>query len=95
MEKGEPMPGKCRPSLRGKTLANVMYSNLSQTDKDCIKAVFERYEERPKGRWEKSVEGYKICNHCKADVAIFSGHKNFCPNCGADMRGDSDDRQEA
>lgn len=37
------MPGKCRPSLREKTLANVMRSNLSETDKACIKAVFERY----------------------------------------------------
>ena len=40
--------------------------------------------------WEKSAEGYKMCHHCKADIAIFSGHKNFCPNCGADMRGESD-----
>ncbi len=40
--------------------------------------------------WEKSAEGYRICHHCKADVAIFSGHKNYCPNCGAKMDGDSD-----
>lgn len=38
--------------------------------------------------WEKSAEGYKICHHCKADVAIFSGHKSYCPNCGAKMDGD-------
>ena len=38
------MSGKCRPSLRKKTLENVKRSNLSQTDKDCIVAVFERYE---------------------------------------------------
>lgn len=37
------MPGKCRPSLREKTLANVMRSNLSETDKQCIKNVFERF----------------------------------------------------
>ena len=36
--------------------------------------------------WEKSAEGYSICHHCKADVAIFSGHKNYCPNCGANMQ---------
>ena len=36
------MSGKCRPSLRAKTLENVKRSNLSQTDKDCIQAVFER-----------------------------------------------------
>ena len=38
------MSGKARPSLRRKTLENVMRSNLSQTDKDCIATVFERYE---------------------------------------------------
>ena len=39
------MPGKCRPSLREKTLENVKHSELSQTDKDCIAEVFKRYEE--------------------------------------------------
>lgn len=43
------------------------------------------------GRWEKSEPGYSICGHCKADVAIFSDHKNYCPNCGADMRGGAED----
>lgn len=37
------MPGKCRPSLLPKTLENVMRSNLSKTDKECIKEVFEKY----------------------------------------------------
>ena len=37
------MPGKCRPSLMSKTLNNVMCSILSRTDKECIKAVFEKY----------------------------------------------------
>jgi len=37
------MAGKCRPSLREKTLANVMRSNLSDTDKACVKNVFERF----------------------------------------------------
>ena len=40
------------------------------------------------GRWQKSEPGYSICSHCKADVAIFSGHRNYCPNCGAKMDGD-------
>lgn len=34
------MPGKCRPSLRQKTLDNVLRSNLSQTDKACIEEAF-------------------------------------------------------
>lgn len=37
------MAGKIRPSLRIKTLSNVMLSDLSTTDKNCIVEVFERY----------------------------------------------------
>ena len=37
------MSGKCRPSLREKTLANVMRSDLSNTDKKCIVSVFNRF----------------------------------------------------
>ena len=40
------------------------------------------------GRWIQSEPGYRLCSHCMADVAIYSGHTNYCPNCGADMRGD-------
>lgn len=40
------MSGKARPSLRAKTLYNVShYSDLSQTDKDCIAEVFRKYGE--------------------------------------------------
>lgn len=45
------MPGKARPSLRAKTLYNVERSNLNRTDKECIKAVFERYEDVKHGEW--------------------------------------------
>ena len=40
------MSGKCSPSLRVKPLYKVEHSNLSQTDKNCIKAVFDRFEEQ-------------------------------------------------
>lgn len=52
------MSGKCRPSLRKKTLANVMRSPLSVTDKECVKAVFERFDnmvEVKHGRWMHSL----------------------------------------
>lgn len=39
------MAGKCRPSLRRKTLEHLKWCNLSQTTKDCITEVFKRYEE--------------------------------------------------
>ena len=38
------MPGKTRPCLRRKVLLNVDYSNLSLTDKKCIRTIFEKYD---------------------------------------------------
>ena len=52
------MSGKCRPSLRGKTLHNVMRSALSNTDKECIRAVFERYEDAVRCPEGRSLELY-------------------------------------
>ena len=40
------MSGKIRPSLREKILKNVAWCNLSQTDKNCIKQVFDKFEEQ-------------------------------------------------
>lgn len=37
------MAGKTRPSLLKKTLKNVETSALSNTDKECIKNVFEEF----------------------------------------------------
>lgn len=50
------MSGKARPSLRRKTLENVRFSNLSETDKQCIYAVFA---EKDKVR----------CKDCRHNVA--------------------------
>ena len=73
-----------------------------QTMQDLEWAQLEKmYElgkaERKKGKWiadvdrwgdvETTVNGY-ICSECK----VFNTDKdNYCPNCGADMRGDSDE----
>lgn len=37
------MPGKTRPSLLDKVLHNLQRSNLSETDKECIRDVFKEY----------------------------------------------------
>ena len=55
--------------------------------------------ERKRGRWEMEwwQEGHKVrkCSYCKRSqtVNIFNGEVmfNFCPYCGADMRGISND----
>lgn len=62
---------------------NVLAVIASQETVDAVRVVHSY--------WEKSAEGYRICHYCKADVAIFSGHKNYCPNCGAKMDGDGDE----
>lgn len=79
------MPGKCRPSLRAKTLDNVMRSNLSVTDKECIKAVFDlndvlqRREAEPvrHGRWE-SVKNpqWPAYSHDKCNLCGWWNTKN-------------------
>ena len=85
------MTGKCRPSLRKKTLRNVMLSNLSVTDKECILAIFERYEakEERHGKWELKHIGhghYWECSVCHTNPCIYvTNNTNFCPNCGAKM----------
>lgn len=56
------MPGKARPSLRSKTLANVRRSNLSETDKKCIEEIFERYEQLQKEA--------TMCKHRPTEVEL-------------------------
>ena len=54
--------------------------------------------ERPKGRWELIQDDWNVyqCSECKEWWTLESGtpqenSMNFCPNCGADMRGETDD----
>lgn len=53
---------------------------------------------RPKGRWinwgksgTPTYENYGTCSACHEDAEIHTEHRNFCPNCGADMRGGGED----
>ena len=46
--------------------------------------------ERIKGRWVEKphVHGVAYCSLC--DYELHTNDTNFCPNCGADMRGEQD-----
>ena len=65
--------------------------------------IIGKYEERPMGEWIDDgwhgdwaweTDGRGNCWHsyrcslCNAEVRVMS---NFCPNCGADMRGKNND----
>ena len=47
-------------------------------------------EEKPQGKWvepfERNGKTYHKCNHCHISSELIL-IDNFCPNCGADMRG--------
>ena len=75
------------------------YNGFSDTyDKACIIGVIDEQptiEERKTGKWirKKSVIDCATfvgeeCSECGYFKSM--GHANFCPNCGADMRGNND-----
>lgn len=75
------MSGKCRPSLRAKTLENVKRCNLSQTDKNCIQAVFERFT--PKKPVDKEFVEDVSLNYCPCcNVRFIGWGMKFCGECG-------------
>ena len=81
------MSGKCRPSLRKKCLMVVGQSDFSQAVKECIAEVFARFE-KANAEWKINPDGwYPYCSNCGAEPknGVMS---NFCPECGADMRGE-------
>lgn len=52
--------------------------------------------ERKKGQWEMKPDPYgffeeiPVCSECGCTTAMRKTY-NFCPNCGADMRGEQDE----
>ena len=53
------------------------------------KQAYERGKaERPTGCWtSEGFDEWYECSNCLKGDTYFSGLPNFCPNCGADMRG--------
>lgn len=68
--------------------------HYSQMDVECNIDMMPTIEAVPKhGRWEKksiSIKGIEkeFCSECK--TWSYGRSKAFCPNCGADMRGEKD-----
>ena len=73
-------------------------SNL-QLDEDitCILEKIPTVEERKRGEWinHRNDDGHNIadCDQCGEAMQWFDDDikPNFCPNCGAEMRGERDE----
>lgn len=70
-----------------------------QVDCELLKEFIESQPERPKGRWEEDEDyfGSAIykCTACGEEWILNCGtpeenNMNFCPKCGADMRGEEE-----
>jgi len=55
--------------------------------RDALSRVPSAQPERKTGRWKGEGMGDYRCSWCGE---VSSQQTNFCPNCGADMRGKSD-----
>lgn len=59
---------------------------------NCAAAEMPTIDAEPvrHGRWIRLGPNWYECSACKERTSIFSGAKNYCPNCGAKMEGDKD-----
>ena len=60
---------------------------------EAFDSVPSAQPERKKGKWVLTMEGNSFrhqCNQCNTLYPNANGY-NFCPNCGADMRGKQDE----
>lgn len=56
----------------------------------------QKEPKRPKGEWvdreqcqvDEDAYDVAICSNCKAEITLEYPNDNYCPKCGADMRGE-------
>lgn len=60
---------------------------------EAVKALPTVEPERRKGEWIDGMpyvnSHWKVCSECHVSAPDSCGGFNFCPNCGADMRGEN------
>lgn len=75
---------KCKELFGDAKIAEAIYRFLCDGIDDCEDVAHER----KRGQWKLNKDGNWACPFCEFDP-YHDGMKgmNFCPNCGADMRG--------
>jgi rubrerythrin len=81
----------CDITVTGKQNAELVASTIGAFV-DRIKALPSAQPERKKGKWIGKYPVTSVCSECNylihdSKVKAFA----YCPNCGADMRGEQDD----
>ena len=80
------------PKLRSALYTYIRFSGIYEAPDEHADQELDfvpTVEERKKGEWQsiKSYPNIIFCNECGTAFMRDSTIWNFCPNCGADMRG--------
>ncbi len=76
-----------------------MYFRIHGRGNDIVLEEIEKPELKKKGKWVSTDDGwdgeYFVCSACGCPWTLIEGSPedngmNYCPNCGADMRGEQD-----
>ena len=73
---------------------NEQYENMPDSDRWLIEKFTDAIEQIPsvepkRGHWEHVYKAGYRCSECKAYLKV-DFLANYCPNCGAEMRGDAE-----
>lgn len=76
--------------MNSKRLSELRYKgHITDSEYKELRLAIETLKEgRPTGRWtSKDFDEWYECSNCLKGDTYFDGLPNFCPNCGAEMRG--------
>jgi hypothetical protein len=82
---------KNAPTVEPETSRLALIEDIRKKQMDADKAFLEGYErgknERPQGEWILNKDENPECPFCHHSFTYWG---NYCPNCGADMRGEKE-----
>ena len=85
---------KCRELFRNEKIAESIYRFLCDGIEECEDFTPADVPDRKVGKWNTDKESPEyatcsVCGHCDWDCTE-SEYFNYCPNCGAEMKGEAD-----